>query len=66
MNVAMQLFHFLKEVRLELARIEWPKMQAFVGSTIVVFFLILVSSCFAWGVDGFVKWVLKSVLSKIF
>lgn len=67
MNAAMQLFQFLKEVRLELTRIEWPKMDAFVGSTIVVFFLIFVSSIFLGGVDYIVKeWVLKGILARFF
>lgn len=66
MNVAMQLFQFLKEVHLELTRIEWPKMNAFIGSTIVVFFLILVSSIFLGGVDGSIKWGLKHILSRFF
>lgn len=66
MNIAMQLFQFLKEVRLELTRIEWPQMNAFIGSTIVVFFLILVSSIFLGGVDGVIKWGLKNILARIF
>lgn len=66
MNIAMQLFQFLKEVRLELTRIEWPKLDAFRGSVIVVFFLILVSSIFLGGVDGIIKWGIKNILSKFF
>ncbi len=31
---------FIKEVRIELSKVEWPNFNEFVGSTLVVLFLV--------------------------
>lgn len=37
---------FLKEVKIELSRVVWPKWDEFVGATVVVIFLIIISSLY--------------------
>jgi preprotein translocase subunit SecE len=63
MNMVMQ---FLKEVRAELARVEWPKINEFIGSTMVVFVLIVISALFLGGVDRVIAWSVKNILSTVF
>ncbi len=54
---------FLKEVRAELARIEWPKPDEFVGSTMVVLVLVALFSIFLFGVDRAIAWVIWKIVS---
>ncbi len=42
---------FIKEVRGELSKVEWPKFNEFVGSTIVVLFLVCFFSIYLGLVD---------------
>jgi len=56
---------FLGEVKLEMSRVVWPKKDEFIGSTIVVVFLVTVLSIYLWVVDkGFdllMKYLMKYV-----
>jgi|KBSSwiStaDraftv2_1062776.scaffolds.fasta_scaffold1472438_2 preprotein translocase subunit SecE len=45
------LIQFLRESRAELAKVEWPKTQEFVGSTIVVLFLVSLFAVYLGAVD---------------
>lgn len=54
---------FLGEVRTELARIEWPGTKEFVGSTIIVLFLVIVFAIFLGSVDTVIKWAAKQIFS---
>lgn len=38
--MAKNVLQFFQEVRFELSRVQWPSMQEFVGSTIVVLVLV--------------------------
>ncbi|EKE25705.1 MAG: hypothetical protein ACD_5C00061G0002 [uncultured bacterium] len=42
---------FIKEVRGELSRVEWPKFNEFAGSTLVVLFLVCFFSIYLGLVD---------------
>ncbi len=42
---------FFKEVRFELSKVEWPKFDEWVGSTIVVLFLVCIFSVYLGLVD---------------
>jgi preprotein translocase subunit SecE len=42
---------FIKEVRSELSKVEWPRFNEFVGSTIVVLFLVCFFSIYLGLVD---------------
>lgn len=63
MNIGIR---FLKEVRAELFRVEWPKVNEFLGSTTVVFFIIIISALFLGGVDRIIAWCVKNILSMVF
>lgn len=39
--VGKEIFQFLREVRLELAKVVWPGFDEWVGSTIIVFVLVV-------------------------
>ena len=57
---------FLKEVRSELFRIEWPKTREFIGSTIVVLVLVVLFAIFFFVVDSTIRYGLKQILSYWF
>lgn len=57
---------FFQEVRLELAKMIWPKWDEFVGAATVVFLLILAFSIYLGGVDFVLNYLMNSVFSKIF
>jgi len=57
-----QLNKFLKEVRLELSRVEWPKRNEFIGATIVTLILVLFFTIFLGLVDLSIKWVIYDKL----
>jgi preprotein translocase, SecE subunit, bacterial len=42
---------FFSEVRIELARVEWPKFDDFVGSTLIVLLMIVLFTTFFGVVD---------------
>ena len=58
-----QISKFLKEVRVELSRVEWPKRSEFIGATIVTLILVLFFTIFLGVVDTSVKWI---IYDKIF
>ena len=45
------LIQFLRESRAELAKVEWPKTQEFIGSTVVVLFLVSLFAVYLGAVD---------------
>lgn len=49
------MLRFIQEVRLELSRIEWPTYNEFIGSTIVVLFLVTILSLFFGAVDRIIS-----------
>ena len=42
---------FIKEVRIELSKVEWPNFNEFVGSTLVVLFLVCFFAIYLGVVD---------------
>ena len=54
---------FLKEVKSELHRIEWPKTREFIGSTTVVLVLVVLFAVFFFVVDQSILFGLKQILS---
>jgi preprotein translocase subunit SecE len=58
------VIQFLNEVRLELSKVVWPKVDEWIGSTIVVLILVLVFALYLKAVDtGFselIKYVIKT------
>lgn len=56
-----EVVQFLSQVRVELEKVVWPSLHDWVGSTIVVLFLIAVFSAYIFFVDNvlsqLVRWV---------
>lgn len=42
---------FFREVQIELSKVEWPSFNEWVGSTIVVLFLVMVFAIYLGSVD---------------
>lgn len=62
---AKNVVQFLQEVKIEISKIIWPKFEEFVGSTIVVLFLVCVFAIYLGTVDlGFAK--LASYIFRIY
>lgn len=53
---------FLSQVRVELARVVWPKFDDWIGSTIVVLLLVVFFSMYLFGVD----WVISQLAWWVF
>lgn len=45
------IVQFLSEVRIELNKVVWPKFDEWVGSTVVVLFLVLVFALYLKAID---------------
>ena len=56
------LIQFLSEVRAELAKVIWPSYDEFVGSTLVVLFLVAVFAVFFFFVDSAFAWLASYVI----
>ncbi len=54
---------FLREVRVELSRIEWPSTQEWVGSTIIVLVVVAAFAVFLGVVDRLISFI---ITNKIF
>jgi preprotein translocase SecE subunit len=54
---------FLKEVRAEMARVEWPKPEEWIGATIITLLLVLFFTIYLGLVDKANKWI---IYDKIF
>ena len=54
---------FLGEVRTELSKIDWPKFNDFVGSTVIVLFLVVVFAVFLGSVDRLITMAAKQIFS---
>ncbi len=59
----MNVVQFLKEVKTELSRVEWPKPDEFIGATIVTLLLVLFFTVYLGLVDKANKWI---IYDKIF
>jgi len=46
-----QVAQFIKEVRTELARVEWPKKNEFIGATIITLILVFMFTIYIGLID---------------
>jgi len=46
------IVQFISEVKLELSRVIWPKMDEWIGSTVIVLFLMAVFAIYLFLVDA--------------
>ena len=53
---------FLREVRIELRKVNWPGREQIVSYTIVVLVLTLVLTTFVWGVDEGIRRLVLNTL----
>jgi preprotein translocase subunit SecE len=53
---------FLREVRAELRRVNWPNRQQIVSYTVVVLVITLVLTTFVWGVDEGIRRIVINTL----
>ncbi|MBA3954008.1 preprotein translocase subunit SecE [Candidatus Dependentiae bacterium] len=58
-----QISQFLKEVKVELSRVEWPKLDEWVGATAVTLILVVFFAIFLGLVDRVNSWL---IFNKIF
>lgn len=56
------IVQFLHEVKVEFSKVVWPKTNEFVGSTIIVLFLVVVFALYL----GVIDWVCTRMVSYIF
>ena len=49
---------FLKEVRAEMARVEWPKPEEFIGATVVTLLFVFFFTVYFAFFDNIIQWVL--------
>lgn len=61
-SVFGQAINFLKEVRSELSKVEWPSTQEFIGSTIVTLILVLIFMVFVFLIDWFANLAIQYIL----
>ncbi len=57
------IVQFLSQVRVELAKVVWPKFDDWIGSTIVVLVLIALFSIYLFFIDSMFSWLMKQVLA---
>jgi len=56
------IMRFFREVRVELSKVVWPKFDEFVGSTLIVLFLVGVFAVYLGAVDRVLTWLVKYLL----
>lgn len=62
----MDVRRFFGEVRVELARVEWPHLQEFLGATIVVLFIVAVFAVYLKFADSGIEWVITQIITRGF
>lgn len=58
------VMQFVNGVRAELSRVVWPKWDEFVGSTIVVLFLVALFSVYLFGLDSIMSLVAGYIFER--
>ena len=56
-----QVAQFLKEVRAELSKVEWPKMDEFLGALVVTLLFMTFFAIFLGSVDRVISWLAQKV-----
>ena len=54
---------FFSEVKLELSRVIWPKVDELVGATVVVLFLVAVFALYLGAIDSILFNIVKRIFS---
>ena len=61
--MAISAVKFLQEVKVELGKVQWPKFEEFIGSTLVVLFLVVCFSVYLGLVDFGLSKLVKLIFS---
>ena len=61
MNIISSSKQFLHEVRIEMAKVIWPSWDEFVGSTIVVLFLVAVFAIYLGLLDAVLSVIIRYI-----
>jgi preprotein translocase subunit SecE len=62
MKLVASTGQFIHEVRIELSKVIWPGFDEFVGSTIVVLFLVVIFAIYLGALDTVFYWLAHHVL----
>ena len=62
-QLARSIARFLVEVKAEFAKIEWPKIDEFYGSTLVVIAVVIIFAIFLGSVDRVITWIARQIFS---
>ncbi len=65
LNVAEKLINFLKEVKVELAKVTFLSKEDLIKNTVSVIFVSLAFSIFLGGIDYVFLYIIKTFLLKI-
>jgi len=51
-----EIVQFINGVKSELSKVIWPKWDDFLGSTVIVLFLVAVFALYLFGLDSILSW----------
>lgn len=57
-----EITQFLHEVRVEFSKVVWPKTNEFIGSTIIVLFLVVVFAIYLGIVDTLFTKIINAII----
>ena len=55
---------FVNGVKSELSKVVWPKWDEFVGSTVVVLFLVALFALYLFGLDSAIYWLTGYIFER--
>ena len=58
MKKVSQFLQFFKEVKSEMAKVKWPSFNEWVGSTFIVFIIMIIFSIYLGSVDYGFHWLI--------
>ena len=64
MKLLQRLRQYLREVRMELKRVQWPNRRDFTDYTGVVIFYVLAFGILFWGLDNIFLALLRLVITR--
>ena len=56
------VFQFIREVRLEAARVTWPSRQEVIITTVMVLLMVAATAVFFFFVDAILKWLVDTFI----
>jgi len=59
-----KVIQFIREVKIELIKVTWPKKDELVGSTTVVMILSIILATFLWVIDTIIYKIVSLIYSR--